>query len=82
MLIYEYFCDACGKRFEISQSMHDAPVDTCPECRGSMRRIFSGGSGFMIKGADAGTSVKTHCGKAQTCCGSGTPCETPSCGLE
>jgi putative FmdB family regulatory protein len=82
MLIYEYYCDACSKRFEISQSMHDAPVNSCPECKGSIRRIFSGGSGFMVKGAAAGPSLRTHCGKNQTCCGSSTPCETPSCGQE
>lgn len=81
-MIYEYYCDVCGKRFEIGQSMHDAPVNACPECKGSIRRIFSGGNGFMIKGADAGKSVRTHCGKTQTCCGSSTPCETPSCRQE
>ena len=79
MPVYEYCCNACGKRFEISQSMHDKPVKACPECGGDMRRIFSGGSGFFIKGADSGTPLQTRCGKAQTCCGSSTPCETPSC---
>ncbi len=82
MPVYEYGCDACGTRFEISQSMHDAPVTACPDCKGSVRRIYSGGSGFLIKGADSGTGIRTQCGKAQTCCGSRTPCETPSCGQE
>jgi putative FmdB family regulatory protein len=80
MLIYEYYCDACDKRFEITQSMHDAPVNSCPECKGSIRRIFSGGSGFLIRNAGPETPIRTHCGKTQTCCGSSTPCETPSCG--
>jgi putative FmdB family regulatory protein len=49
MLVYEYYCDACSKKFEIGQSMHDAPIDICPDCKGGIRRIFSGGSGFVIK---------------------------------
>jgi putative FmdB family regulatory protein len=79
-MVYEYYCDACGKRFEMSQSMHDAPATVCPECAGSARRILSGGSGFIIKGTDPGPSLRPSCGKSQTCCGSSTPCETPSCG--
>jgi len=80
MPVYEYCCDACGKRFEISQSMHDAPLDTCIECRGKVRRILSGGSGFIIKGAGSEVPVRTHCGKSEMCCGSRTPCDTPHCG--
>jgi putative FmdB family regulatory protein len=80
MPVYEYLCGSCGGRFEISQSMNDAPVDECPECRGKVRRIISGGSGFIMKNSDSAGAVRTHCGKTQTCCGSKTPCETPSCG--
>lgn len=80
MPIYEYLCDNCGGRFEMSQSMTDMPASACPRCEGSVRRVISGGSGFIVKGGDSGTSVRTHCGRTQTCCGSSTPCETPSCG--
>ncbi len=80
MPIYEYLCDNCGGRFEMSQSMNDAPVSVCPQCEGSVRRVISGGSGFIVKGGGSETSVSTQCGKTQTCCGSNTPCETPSCG--
>jgi len=40
MPIYEYRCTACGKRFEISQSMKDSSIGTCPERTGTMRRVF------------------------------------------
>ena len=80
MPVYEYICEDCGKRFEMNQSMHDRPVSICPECNGGVRRIISGGSGFILKGADSAGSLQTSCGKSQTCCGSKTPCETPSCG--
>ena len=79
MSVYEYLCQDCGKRFEISQSMHDLPINVCPECDGNVRRIISGGSGFILKGAGTSSSVQTRCGKSQTCCGSKIPCETPSC---
>ena len=79
MPVYEYHCDDCGKKFEITQSMHDAPVDVCPECKGSIRRIISGGSGFIMKNSGPGITMQPRCGKTQTCCGSQTPCDTPSC---
>jgi len=59
--------------------MKDSPISDCPECTGTLRRIFSGGSGFLIKNAGPESPVRPHCGKAQTCCGSSNPCETPSC---
>lgn len=80
MPVYEYLCDDCSGRFEISRSMHDVPVNVCPQCKGNMRRVISGGSGFIMKDRDFSGSVQTRCGKTQTCCGSKIPCETPSCG--
>ena len=79
MPTYEYLCEDCGKRFEISQSMNDAPLNSCPECKGIMRRKITGGSGFILKGNSHSETVLTKCGKEQTCCGSKTPCETPEC---
>lgn len=56
MPLYEYECDACGRRFEvIHQKFSDAPVDVCKECgKGPVRRLLSSpaiqfkGSGFYI----------------------------------
>jgi putative FmdB family regulatory protein len=50
MPIYEYVCDACGNGFERIQSFGDAPLDTCPECSGSVRRIISP-VGVIFKGS-------------------------------
>jgi len=36
MPIYEYACQDCGHRSEFNQSMHDAPIEACPECRGKL----------------------------------------------
>ena len=45
MAVYEYeHLDApCerGKIFEVTQSIHDAPLAVCPRCRGMVRRIMS-----------------------------------------
>ena len=52
MPTYEYACRDCGHTFEIVQSMWDEPLTMCPECGGSLRKIFAPpaisfkGSGF------------------------------------
>jgi len=48
---YEYECLRCGHHFERFQSMTDDPVKRCPACRGKVRRILSGGAGFIFKGS-------------------------------
>ena len=83
MVTYQYQCSNCGKRFEAEQSMRDDPYKICPDCEGELKRIISGGSGFILKDGDISVSsskkILTRCGKTQTCCGSEIPCETPSC---
>jgi putative FmdB family regulatory protein len=78
--LYEYVCKECGHKSEVRQSIHNAPVIACPECRGEMRRIISGGSCFIVRGRTADKAFQPRCGKDQTCCGSATPCESPGCG--
>jgi putative FmdB family regulatory protein len=40
--LYEYECDACGRRFEVIQKFSDPPVEACKECgRGPVRRLLS-----------------------------------------
>ncbi len=52
MPTYEYTCRDCGHTFEIVQSMWDEPLTMCPECGGSLRKVFAPpaisfkGSGF------------------------------------
>lgn len=49
---YEYTCRDCGHTFDIVQSMTDDPLTMCPECGGSLRKVFAPpaisfkGSGF------------------------------------
>ena len=41
MPLYEYQCDACGKRFEVIQKFSDAPIDVCPKCSGPVVKLLS-----------------------------------------
>lgn len=51
MPTYEYECTKCGHTFEVIQSMKDAALSSCPECRGKVRRIIGGGLGVIFKGS-------------------------------
>ena len=67
MPLYEYQCDACAHRFEVIQQYKDAPIDVCPKCGGTVKKLLSSpaiqfkGSGFYItdyarKGNDSATT--------------------------
>lgn len=55
MPLYEYQCDACGRRFEKIQKFSDAPLETCALCgKGPVHKLLSSpaiqfkGSGWYI----------------------------------
>jgi len=55
MPLYEYECEACGKRFEKIMKFSDPPLEVCQHCgKGPIRKLFSSpaiqfkGSGFYI----------------------------------
>ena len=50
MPIYEYECKKCGHEFEREQRMADAPVKTCPECKGRKVTKLISRSSFVLKG--------------------------------
>jgi putative FmdB family regulatory protein len=66
MPLYEYQCDACGRRFEVIQKFSDPPVETCTSCgKGPVQRLLSSpaiqfkGSGWYITDyANKGKSEK------------------------
>jgi len=49
---YSYRCRDCEAEFDIQQAFSDDPLTQCPECQGSLRKLFSPvgvtfqGSGF------------------------------------
>ncbi|MCU0577818.1 MAG: zinc ribbon domain-containing protein [Desulfobacterota bacterium] len=80
MPTYEYECNGCGSRFEREQAMTDAPLQQCPECGAKVRRLVSGGTGFINKsighGHTSGCSLETT---GKTCCGRAERCGAPRC---
>jgi len=85
MPTYEYECNKCGLRFERRQSMSDGPLSECPECKGGVRRLVSGGVGFIIKGSiqDGTKPSGNECSMeriGKTCCGRDERCGKSSCG--
>jgi len=51
MPTYEYECTKCGKSFELEQRITDRPRERCPDCRGKVTRVISGGGGIILKGS-------------------------------
>lgn len=62
MPTYSYRCTECEHAFEIHQSFTDDALTTCPECAGTLRKLFTGvgvvfkGSGFYRTDSRAGKS--------------------------
>jgi putative FmdB family regulatory protein len=50
MPTYEYECTKCGHAFEEFRSISDKPRQRCPECRGKVQQVISGGIGLLFKG--------------------------------
>lgn len=44
MPVYEYECSPCLVVYQVLQGMKDGPLQTCPRCSGSVRRVMSAAS--------------------------------------
>jgi len=81
MPTYEYECVGCGKKFERRQPITAPPIKTCPDCGGEVRRLISGGAGFILKGGESRAGKDCSLERSgQTCCGRSERCGRPSCG--
>ncbi len=67
MPTYQYRCADCSDELEVVQKFTDAPLTECPECTGTLRKVFSPvgvvfkGSGFYA--TDNRTKGKTEAAK-------------------
>jgi putative FmdB family regulatory protein len=50
MPTYEYRCKSCGHELEVQQAFTDEPLTECPECQGSLRKVY-GNVGISFKGS-------------------------------
>jgi putative FmdB family regulatory protein len=74
MPLYEYECDACGRRFEVIQKFSDPAVEVCKHCgKGPVQKLMSSpaiqfkGSGFYITDyAQKGKSDSSAAGSSST----------------
>jgi putative FmdB family regulatory protein len=84
MPTYEYECEGCGRRFDRRQNITEAPLDACPACGGTVRRLLSGGAGILVRGGDrhGGEGHGGGCSLERTgatCCGRTERCEQSPC---
>jgi putative FmdB family regulatory protein len=77
MPLYEYQCQSCEARFEKIQKFSDPPVEVCPKCGGSVKKLPSSpaiqfkGSGFYItdypkKSSSEASKAGTSQGKSES----------------
>jgi putative FmdB family regulatory protein len=77
MPLYEYQCQACGRRLERIQKFSDPPLETCPHCGGKLEKLISSpaiqfkGSGWYItdyarKGESSNKDSGSSSSKAET----------------
>lgn len=50
MPLYEYLCEACGRRTEALQRRDEAPLTECPHCQGKLRKLLAAPA-FQFKGS-------------------------------
>ncbi len=76
MPTYEYECTRCGLIIEEFKSMSAPRRQRCPECRGKVERLISGGLGIHFKGS--GFYVTDSRGKVDTGATDKTPSAAPA----
>jgi putative FmdB family regulatory protein len=73
MPLYEYLCDACGKRFEVIHKFSDPPADVCRLCgKGPVERLasspaiqFKGTGWYITDYSDKGKSGAESSGSSK-----------------
>ena len=71
MPTYEYECNSCHRHFDAVQKFSDAPLTTCEECGGDLRKlisapgiVFKGGGFYKTDSRSAGSSESSSSSSA------------------
>lgn len=65
-MTYEYCCAVCDHKFEAEQSIKDEPLVECPKCHvTALRRLVSGGTGFVLQGDGWAKDLYSSSGKSK-----------------
>lgn len=78
MPTYAYACRECDHRFEVVQSFSDDSLSICPECDGSLRKVFNSvgvvfkGGGFYRTDSRAAASASTAAASSSSSSDSGS----------
>lgn len=68
MALYDYRCPSCEHTQEINHRMDETPEIKCEKCGIIMKRIISGGSGFIVKsGSTRNRNDRARYGKKRGC---------------
>lgn len=65
MPTYQYRCSECGQDLEVVQKFSDAALTECPNCHGSLRKVYNAvgvvfkGSGFYSTDNRSGNGAKS-----------------------
>ena len=51
MPTYEYQCQKCKRRHDVSQAITAKPLTKCAKCGGRLKRLMGSGAGFLFKGS-------------------------------
>ncbi len=76
MPTYEYRCKDCGEHLEIVQAFSDDPLSECPNCKGSLKKVFNSvgiafkGSGFYKNDSRSSTSSTSSTSSSSSSSGS------------
>lgn len=78
-MTYEYMCTDCGHGWEAEQSISEAPLRTCPNCKhDTAKRQVSGGAGFILKGGGWYADLYSSSGAKKPAEGATASAETKS----
>jgi putative FmdB family regulatory protein len=83
MPTYQYACSDCGHQFEVFQTFSEASLTSCPECKGTIRKVYSAvgvvfkGSGFYKTDSAKSTNTETPAATTPAATPAATPAPAP-----